>query len=306
MHTPSAGSQVALSLEAVIIAVTNERPKLLVSTSDSPGPMIPSGPLDSARDPTLDRGLRRWVRRRTGLNLGYAEQLYTFGDRGRRPDAAGMRLLSVAYLALVGEEQPSPKAAWMDCYGLFPWEDYRSGSPAVLEDIILPRLYAWAGRSRDRRARIQESFGVVPMCWDPVRVLERYELLYEAGLVLEHFADHGRVAPRDMPTGQWLAFDHRRIAASALSRLRGKLTYRPVVFELLPDRFTLTQLQRTVEALVGLRLHKQNFRRLVEQSRLVEGTGRQRVSTGGRPAELFRFREEVRREKPRPGLFPGR
>ena len=58
---------------------------------------------------------------------------------------------------------------------------------------------------------------------------------------------------------------------------------------------------------MGLRLDKQNFRRLVEQGRLVEGTGRFSAATGGRPAELFRFREDVRSERPRPGLrLPGR
>ena len=99
-----------------------------------------------------------------------------------------------------------------------------------------------------------------------------------------------------------MASDHRRVVATALGRLRGKLTYRPVVFELLPDEFTLLDLQTTVEALAGVRLHKQNFRRLVERTRLVEGTGRLTESTGGRPPEVFRFRPEVILERPRPGL----
>ena len=99
-----------------------------------------------------------------------------------------------------------------------------------------------------------------------------------------------------------MALDHRRILATALGRLRGKLRYRPVVFELLPPTFTLLQLQRVVEALAGVGLHKQNFRRLVETGGLVEGTGRQDLATGGRPAELFRFRRDVLRERPAPGV----
>jgi hypothetical protein len=99
-----------------------------------------------------------------------------------------------------------------------------------------------------------------------------------------------------------MALDHRRILATALGRLRGKLNYRPVVFELLPEEFTLLQLQGVVEALAGLRLHKQNFRRLVERAGLVEGTGRHESSPRGRPAELFRFRREVLRERPAPGV----
>lgn len=106
--------------------------------------------------------------------------------------------------------------------------------------------------------------------------------------------------------GAPLALDHRRILATALGRLRGKLKYRPLVFELLPETFTLLQLQRTVETLAGVRLHKQNFRRLVERGALVEGTGRREPATGGRPAELFRFRREVQHERPAPGVgLPG-
>jgi hypothetical protein len=80
------------------------------------------------------------------------------------------------------------------------------------------------------------------------------------------------------------------------------MKYRPVVFELMPPEFTLLELQRTVEAISGVRLHKQNFRRLVEGQGLVEGTGRFSRSAKGRPAERFRFRREVLRERPAPGL----
>ncbi len=82
-----------------------------------------------------------------------------------------------------------------------------------------------------------------------------------------------------------MRFDHRRILATAIARLRAKLKYRPVVFELMPDEFTLTDLQRTVEAISGRHLHKQNFRRLVETAALVEPTGehvdRDRRAPGG-------------------------
>ena len=99
-----------------------------------------------------------------------------------------------------------------------------------------------------------------------------------------------------------MVFDHRRILATAMARLRAKMKYRPVVFELMPPEFTLLELQRTVEALAGIRLHKQNFRRLVESQGLVEGTGKVSAKTVGRPAEQFRFRREVLRERPAPGV----
>jgi hypothetical protein len=99
-----------------------------------------------------------------------------------------------------------------------------------------------------------------------------------------------------------MAADHRRILATAIARLRAKIKYRPVVFELMPPSFTLLQLQRAVEALAGVKLHKQNFRRLVAQQGLVEETGRIVTATGGRPAREVRFRQEVVLERLAPGV----
>jgi hypothetical protein len=104
-----------------------------------------------------------------------------------------------------------------------------------------------------------------------------------------------------------MRFDHRRILATAISRLRAKLKYRPVVFELMADAFTLTELQHTVEAISGRHLHKQNFRRLVESAALVEPTGKSAQPGRGRPAALFRFRRDILKERPAPGVrFRGR
>jgi hypothetical protein len=91
--------------------------------------------------------------------------------------------------------------------------------------------------------------------------------------------------------------DHRRILATGIARLRAKIKYRPVVFELMPPSFTLLQLQRSVEALAGRRLHKPNFRRLIEQQDLVEETGAMTADAVGGPAKLFRFRHAVLAER---------
>jgi len=291
-------TDLVVTLDAVIVAVTDGRPRVLTVTEEPPA--IPSGTLDLDGDETLERGIRRVITDQTGIEVGYVEQLYTFGDRDRTRSGPA-RVLSVAYLALVREAGTAPGAAWLDWYAMLPWEDRREGIPEATVEFVLPLLDAWAGSDLRRRERIGVCFGV-DTPWDPIRSLERYELLYEADLVAEAFRDRGEPVPPDLPTGIELAVDHRRICATALGRLRGKLTYRPVVFELMPDEFTLTELQRTVEALVGLRLHKQNFRRLIERERLVEGTGRFAPSTGGRPAELYRFRRSVVGERPRPGM----
>jgi hypothetical protein len=322
--------RISLGLNAVIVAVTEEVPRILTvprsGPSASPEESLPFGPLEPETDRTLDLALRRWVREQTGLDLGYVEQLYTFGDRYRDPvetrgDARGV---SVAYLTLVREATVHREARWRDWYELFPWEDWRSGRPGVIDRMIAPSLDAWvraapeAALRSERRQRADIVFGLGGVGWDGERVLERYELLYEAYLVPEAWRDRAetggaaetrRPAPPEMPDllpGRPMALDHRRILATALGRLRGKIKYRPVVFELLPPIFTLLQLQRVVEALAGVRLHKQNFRRLVENAGLVEGTGRLDAQTGGRPAELFVFRREVLRERPAPGVgLPG-
>ncbi len=305
--------QIEVGLNAVIVAVTEEVPRILtLGVEDgrgSPQASLPYGLLDVDRDSTLELGLRRWVKEQTGIRPGYAEQLYTFGDRNRDPGDA--RLLSVAYLALTREQAPPVAAArWSNWYAFLPWEDWREGRPLVLDRDILPALGHWMdssprGRSL-RRERIEVCFGWGGAPWNWERVLERYELLYEAKLVPEAWLGKLIDHPGGPKLGRTMFLDHRRILATSLDRLRGKLKYRPVVFELLPPEFTLLQLQRLVEALEGLRLHKQNFRRLVERAGLVEGTSHLHTQTGGRPAELFRFRKEVVKERPAPGVgLPG-
>jgi len=300
--------RIEVELAAVIVAVTEDRPRVLTVEGGDGGalPGLPTGPLDPAGDRTLELALRRWVRRRTGMDLGYVEQLYTFGDRFRDPRerAGGPRVLTVGYLALVreGSVPTGFDARWRDVYGFFPWEDWRAGRPRVLDEVVVPAVERWvdsgpkAEAGAVRRERSAVAFGLWGAPWDGDRVLERYELLYELGLVEEA----GR--PGNGALGKPMRLDHRRILATALGRLRGKITYRPVVFELLPERFTLLRLQRAVEALAGMRLHKQNFRRLVDRGGLVEGTGVREHGTGGRPAELFRFRREVVLERPAPGV----
>ncbi len=289
--------RLTLSLDAVIIAVTAEQPRVLTTQArGSDFPALPFGPLDTDDDSTLELGLRRWVTTQTGHDLGYVEQLYTFGDRDRRRGASGTRLLSVAYLGLVKEAQPAPGAAWFDCYEVLPWEDRRGGVPQPVTNVLLPGLDRWADGNATRRHRVDANFGI-RRPWDPIRVLERYELLYEAQLVPEYQRDRDSTPAAGNQSGVELAHDHRRIVATALGRLRGKLKYRPVVFELLPETFTLIRLQRTVEALTGMRLHKQNFRRLIAQGELLEATGTLDRTPRGRPAELFRFRREIVRAR---------
>jgi hypothetical protein len=304
---------IEIGLTTAIVAVNDDEPRVLVAEGekkDNPAG-LPSGPFDPLSHRTFEIGLRAWVQAQTALNVAYVEQLYTFGDRGRHARAGDTdpHVVSIGYLALtrMPDNVPLRSAGFEPWYRFFPWEDWREGRPEILDDKILPALKAWAGENPDdlsRAERLRLCFGVEGIAWDEEKVLERYELLYDAGLVEEVWRD-GRVAKAPAPFGQSMRFDHRRILATAIARLRAKLKYRPVVFELMPEEFTLTELQRTVEAISGRHLHKQNFRRLVETTALVEPTGEMSTATGGRPAALYRFRREVMRERHAPGLRLG-
>jgi hypothetical protein len=217
----------------------------------------------------------------------------------------------VSYLAVVGPRQCSDRtqASWRSWYNFFPWEDWRHGRPACLADL-LGRLEAWTAEAGppcatpspgERRQRIRLAFGVAGAGWDEEKVLDRYELLQEAGLIGPGATD-GTAAPPPPRLAPQLLGDHARVLARAVGELRRAVKCRPVVFELMPDEFTLFELQRTVEAVLGPHLHKQNFRRMVEGGGLVEPTGEHRLRTGGRPARLYRFRRDVLWERTAPGV----
>jgi hypothetical protein len=318
---------IAIGLTAAIVAVRDRQPLILAVSPAGRGREpdgLPFGPFDPLAHRTFETGLRAWVAEQTDLKLGYVEQLYTFGDRGRHasPGDRGPHLVSVGYLALTRESAESSQAlarmgaVWRHWYEFFPWEDWREGRPAIL-DAMLPALRRWARapaehaslrRPLSRRERVRFAFGEEGAPWDEERVLDRYELLYEAGFVAEAIRDGREPATGGTPRvefGAAMRFDHRRILATAISRLRAKLKYRPVVFEVMADEFTLTELQRNVEAISGRHLHTQNFRRLVESGALVEPTGGATQQKRGRPAALFRFRREVVKERPAPGLRLG-
>lgn len=317
-------ASIAILLNAVLAVVENGDPKSLC-VRRSGGLGLPYGPFDPAAHRTFELGLRNWVSRQTNVTLGYVEQLYTFGDKGREAPAAAIsggdgaaRVVSVGYLALSAEpaKVAAKDAQWRNWYDFFPWEDWRRGEPAILKDTIMPALASWISRAdseaqaRERRARIALAFGLGENGWEEERALERYELMYEAGLVEEAWRDRAAANladPRADPavaraTGLPMTSDHRRILATAIGRLRGKLKYRPVIFELMPMEFTLLALQKTVEAIAGFELHKQNFRRSVEQGGLVVKTGAVVRQQSGRPAALFRASPAVRTDGAVSGL----
>jgi hypothetical protein len=279
-----------IELNAVIVAMSGNDPQILLDKDLA----LPSGPFESGHR-TLEQGLRSWAKTKGGQPLGYVEQLYTFADKDRT--TRGQRIVSIGYLALVRAATKAAEVGWSSWYHHLPWEDHRLGPPPMVAKAIMPGLHKWKSTATDgatkmnRAQRIDIAFPTDVRHWNDEFVLQRYELLWEAALVQE------AKAKNIFTLGIAMAHDHRRILATAVARLRAKIKYRPVVFELMPDAFTLLHLQNTVEGLAGLRLHKQNFRRLVETQGLVEETGAMARGASGRPAQLFSFRREVLQER---------
>ena len=289
----AANTQSIVELVPVLIAITNGSLRVLTVAQ---GTLLPNGLLAPLRH-SLQAGVRMWVAKQTSQPMGYVEQLYTFVDT-RRQNEQGLPVLYVSYLGLVREAADSilhPDAKWQDCYGYFPWEDLRTDGGQ--RDAIVSRLRIWANSAdteevrQKRLKRIQLCWGVEPENWSEEYVLQRYEMLYESGLIAE--AAESQENFNFSLTGQPMRHDHRRVLATALSRLRAKIKYRPVIFELMPPEFTLLQLQNSVEAISGRLLHKQNFRRQIQQQNLIEPSDTGVSGSKGRPAQLYRFRDDV-------------
>ncbi len=158
-----------------------------------------------------------------------------------------------------------------------------------LRDVYLEQLYTFGDVDRDPRGRVITIayFALVPAA----------EQQPHAG---DDATEAGWWSVYDLPP---LAFDHAEILDYALQRLRYKLEYTAVGFELLPASFTLTELQTAYEIILGEELDKRNFRRKVKAADVIEETGD--FQTGeGRPARLYRFREDAVAETKARRLFP--
>lgn len=289
-------------LIAVLVTIIRDMPYVMTIHR---GETLPSGTFEQEHR-SLQEGLRAWIHEQTQYPVGFLEQLYTFADRNRMPSQPELRTISISYLGLVRQKDfRSSETEWHGWYEYFPWEDGRNPAISTLHKAIIGRLDYWQAEKPEmaeiRKRRIDFLFGQNGHPWDEDLILQRYELLYEAGLLPE--ADRiGEEDPeslgekrleKDGVQGNSMFADHRRILATAIARLRAQIKYKALVFELVPEEFTLLQLQRTVETLIGRSLHKSNFRRMMEQQNLIEETGHMAMLSRGRPAKLFRYRKSI-------------
>jgi len=157
------------------------------------------------------------------------------------------------------------------------------------EDVYLEQLYTFGEPSRDPRTRV---------------ITIAYFALVGADKITPQAADDaadvGWFSVYNLPP---LAFDHNDILNYALTRLRYKLEYSAVGFQLLPEKFTLRELQDAYEIVLGAKLDKGNFRSKLRKTQVVEMVDGYR-DTGGRPARLYRFREDAVAEIKTRRLFP--
>jgi 8-oxo-dGTP diphosphatase len=159
-----------------------------------------------------------------------------------------------------------------------------------VQDAYLEQLYTYGEPGRDPRGRV---ISVAYFALLPKNAMAHQSAGSDA-------AQLGWFAVGSTPK---LAFDHDQILAYALRRLRYKLEYSAVGFQLLPDTFTLSELQHTYEIVLGEPLDKRNFRRRILQAGIIEPTLQVR-SGEGRPAKLYRYRPDAVAEVKTRRLFP--
>ena len=167
---------------------------------------------------------------------------------------------------------------------------------ARLSEAFIEQLYTFGAVDRDPRARVITVAYYALVGERPLDLaMQSSDGLALVDVIVPWPGQEGGPVEARFPGGQALplAFDHGRILEMAVKRLRGKLDYSPVGFELLPERFTLRQLQEVHEAILGTKLNKPAFRRRMLDKGVLQATGERESGATYRPAELYRFVERA-------------
>jgi hypothetical protein len=243
-------------------------------------------------------GLRE-VSEETGHSArpAFFETLDTYDENGRDPRqfaghfhrgqwvGTGVRIVSKAFIALFAPASHQPttpmpgqdarSASWESVYRYLPWEDLRSSAGrSARREIIRQLTDRWVraaesdGEAAQRKRRLETTFASSDLRqWNEERTTERFALLMETGLLTEAHRDQwGEVRPtarrQVLANDEPLAFDHRRMLADALGRLRGKLKYTPSVLgALVGSEIVAPAIHRVCESVAGRPIHMANLRR---------------------------------------------
>ena len=164
------------------------------------------------------------------------------------------------------------------------------GEKTGVHDVYTEQLFTFGEPNRDPRTR--------------VITVAYFALVPHSAVMLEEGKDTAVTAWHSVFKLPELAFDHATILEYALQRLRYKLEYTSVGFQLLPDEFTLTELQKAYEIILVEKLDKRNFRRKILSADILEETGNKKQDGEGRPAKLYRYKDDAVAEVKTRRLFP--
>lgn len=217
-------------------------------------------------DESLDQAAYRELAEETGVENVYLEQLYTFGAVERDPRG---RIISSAYMSLVDMNQIATHAG-------------SDASDAKWFDIRYDAVNHTVKSVANQTVETQE-----------IEIELSHEAIRLKAIVEVKKTIHGKqiTFERNLVSSDQLAFDHGVIIQTGLERLRSKTHQSDIVFQLMPERFTLTELQKTYEVILGESLLKANFRRKI--AKYVEETAELVQDKGHRPSKLYRYKPFV-------------
>lgn len=255
---------------------------------------LPATPFDAKRGQSFEDRIRDWASIHTTAQITRILQVGASAFEGA---------INICLLALVSDRNAfMPRGArWAPICEIFPWENWLSGEPESLAKVLRPALGEWAHScgakdARERQRLLTMHFANTVKTWVPEHSRERFDILYEAGLLPEALRDRtgAKISMRQRHAavyGQIMHGNDRHALAQALSLLRTEVSRSPILPALLPAPFTLGVLQKTVEAVNGLPLHTQNFRRDLMRTGLLGKTGETgRVGTS-RPGTLWTWND---------------
>lgn len=214
---------------------------------------------------SLEEAARRELRTETNIDNIYLEQLYTWGEVDRDPRT---RVISTSYMALVNSEALEVIAG----------DDADEAEWFQLEDKWL------------RETKTATPDGSITEKWIELRLRHEDEELSATIKVTKTVTGRSIRETREIVEANQIAFDHAQIIHYALERLRNKIEYTDIAFALMPELFTLTELQQVYEVILGKELLAAAFRRKVAD-KVIE-TNQYRKNAGHRPSKYFRFNPE--------------
>lgn len=221
---------------------------------------LPGGFINPKED--IDQAAVRELKEETNLDCRYMEQLFTWGEVERDPRT---RVISISYMALIDSTKVTIEAG----------DDAADAKWYSVRDKVF------------KKEKIVTGDGFVQKKWVLLELESNDETLSEVILITKIVKGTTIQYEREVIERTGIAFDHSRIIQYSVERLRNKLEYTDIAFGLMPTLFTLSELQKSYEVILGKKLNKANFRQKIEK--MVIGTNEYQKGKAYKPAELYRF-----------------